>query len=151
VAWITDAELKKALAAALGQVGPGDLASHWTPIVAWANRQAYYAVRARLMGRGFTSDQVDDWEQREEFNERLGVCMAIKRAAMRGEQVNLQAAADDCKEALEELATVAVVIDGELTGSGRVTTGEFTTSSDRFLLTEPDGDGLWEEGDGTKL
>jgi hypothetical protein len=148
--WITDAVLKKAVASALGQAGNADLASHWDAIIGWANRQAYRDIRAALIGRGFTSDQIDDWEAREEWNERLGVCSAIKRAAMRGEDVNVQAAIDDCKEAREELKTVPVVVDGVLLSSGRVSYGEFDTDSDRFQLDEPDGPDFGTD-EGTRL
>lgn len=151
MAWLTDTELKAAVAGALGQAGPADLASHWDKIVPWANRQAYQTIRAVLIGRGFTDDQVDDWDAREEWNERLGVCLAIKRAAMRGEAVNLQAATDDCKEAREELLAVPVVVDGELLSSGRVSRGDETTTGDRFQLDEPDGSADWHTDEGTKL
>ncbi len=150
--YITDAVLKKAVASALGQAGIADMASHWDAIVSWANRQAYRDLRAILIGRGFTDDQVEDWEANEEWNERLGVCLAIKRAAMRGEAVNVQAAIDDCKEAKEELKTLPLVDDdGELIGSGRVSRGDEDTSSDRFQLDEPDGSADFGIDDGTRL
>lgn len=155
MAWITDDELEAALKGALGIDPDAPLPPHFEKVVPWANRQAYYAVRAALIGRGFTADQVDDWEQREEFNERLGVCFAIKRAAMRGEGYDTQAAVEDCKEAVEELKTVAVVVDGEkaVPENGRVSYGSFDTSTDRFTMGEdPDGEGDFPgESDGTRL
>lgn len=151
MAFITDAVLKKAVASSLGQAGNADLASHWDAIVSWANRQAYRDIRAVLIGRGFTGDQIEDWEAAEEWNERIGVCLAIKRAAMRGEDVNLQAAIDDCKEAKEELKTVPVVVDGVLLSSTRVSYGDEDTSGDRFQLDEPDGSADWGTDEGTRL
>jgi hypothetical protein len=151
MAWITDAVLKKAIASSMGQGGSPDLAPHWDAIVSWANRMAYQTVRAILIGKGLTSAQADDWDANEEWNERFGVCMAIKRAAMRGEQVNVQAAIDDCKEAREELLELPILIDGVLVTTGRVTYGDHETSSDRFQLDEPDGSADWHTGEGTVL
>lgn len=151
--WITDVELKTAMEGALGS-STGELPSSFpVKIIPWANRMAYQTIRAILIGRGYTDDQLDDWDAREEWNERFGVCLAVKRAAFRGEGYDTQAAIDDCKEAREELAALAILVDGEVVFpvSGRVSYGEFDTSSDRFLLTEPDGEGDWEEGEGTTL
>lgn len=144
--YITDATLKAAVAGSLGVDGPTALPAHWDKIVPWANRDAYQRIRAYMMGRGYTAAQVDAWEARAEFNERLGVCTAIKRAAMRGEDVNVQAAIEECKEVVEELKTIPVVLEDALATSGRVSFGDVDTGEDRFTLDEPDGDGRFSEG-----
>ncbi len=150
--WITDDALRSAVASAVYGGAAADLPSNWNAIIPWANRSAYYAVRAALLNRGFAADVIDDWEQNAEFNERLGVCMAVKRAAMRGEGVNAQAAIDDCKEALEELKTVAVVVDGEVAApaTGRIGSGSIDDTGDRWQAGEPGGGGGYEDL-GTRL
>jgi hypothetical protein len=134
MAWITDTQLKEAVAGALGLASAHDLPSHWDQVVEWANRDAYKRIRSALMGRGFTDDQLDEWEARTEWNERVGICTAIKRAAMRGEQYDTQSAIEDCKAAFEELKTETIVIDGEAIyptgGLGRVGYGEYASDPD---------------------
>lgn len=140
--WITDATLKTAVAASLGYASSSSLASHWDNVVPWANRMAYEKLRAALLARGLTSDQAEDWSAREEWNERVGVCLAVKRAAMRGEQVDTTAAVEDCKAAFEELKTEPIVLDdGTLVRSSRVSTGDMDDTHDRIRLGEPDGSG----------
>lgn len=139
--WITDATLKTAVSGALGYASSSALASHWDNIVPWANRQAYQTIRAVLLARGFTADQIDDWDAVDDWNERIGVCLAIKRGAMRGEQYDTAAAIQDCKDATEELKTVPIVIDGEVVRSSRVSFGDMDTAADRIRIGEPDGSG----------
>jgi hypothetical protein len=86
----------------------------------------------------------------------MGVCRAIKRAAMRGEGYDLASAVEDCKAAAEELKTVAVVAtDGTLTtpANGRISTGDYDTDGDRFQISDPptDQNGAWFPDDKTQL
>lgn len=155
MAWITDAQLRTAVAAALGLTGPVDLGSHLTPVCAWANPFAYKKIRAVLMGRGFTSSQLDSWEGNTEWNERLGVLYAVLRASKRGEGYDAAGVEQEIKDALEELAAETIVISGEAVypegTASRVSYGDETTSADRFLLDEPDGSGDFGIADGTTL
>jgi hypothetical protein len=130
--WITDDELAAALKGAIGLDADAALPSSLAAVVPWANRDAYYRVRAHLMGRGYTADQLDAWEGRAAWNERLGVCAAVKRAGFRGEGYDTQAAAEDCRDAVEELKELAVVVGGEAAdpAAGRITSGGYDTGDD---------------------
>lgn len=154
--WITDAELKTELAGALGLAASSSLPTHFSSIlVTTANSRAYTKVRGVLMGRGFTAAQLDAWEARTDWNKRLGVLAAFIHAAKRGEKYETSNLLQEWKEALEELMTETIVIADEPvypTGdNGRVSTGDYDTSSDRFTLDEPDGSGDFSVGDGTRL
>ncbi len=153
MAWITDAELKTAIAGALGVASSAELPAHiGTNLVTVANGKAYKKLRAVLMGRGFTAAQLDDWEARTEWNTRLGVLYALLEASKRGEAYPTQLM-EDYKQALEELKEEQIVVADEiaLPVNGRVGTGDLDTGADRFTLDEPDGSGDFTLGDGTRL
>lgn len=69
--WITDAELKTALADALNKSDPTKLNVSNAQLEK-ANRWAAGCIHDVLVGRGF-SDYLDTWDRRKEFNECLGL------------------------------------------------------------------------------
>lgn len=69
--WITNAELKTALADALNKADSTTLAVSDAQLEK-ANRWAAGAIHDVLVGRGF-GDYLDTWDRREEFNESLGL------------------------------------------------------------------------------
>lgn len=70
--WITDAELKDALAAALG-VDPTELVIKWDTIIPTANRKAGADISSLLAAKGYTASQLDAWDWRKEYNTDQGV------------------------------------------------------------------------------
>lgn len=81
MAYITDNELKTYLAAHLKAAGVSSLPAHWDVLVPIANTAAYNEIRRRLLGRGFTTAQIDAWDERVFFSYSLSVCHLLKHAA----------------------------------------------------------------------
>lgn len=155
MAWITDATLKSAIAGRLGLASSSSLPSHWDNLVPYANSFAYKKIRGVLFRRGFTAAQADAWDAREDWNTRFGVLYAMLEGAKRGEQYATDYLSRDYEQALKELETESIVINGAIVyasgANARVTWGDSETTSDRFLLDEPSGDGQFEVNDGTRL
>jgi hypothetical protein len=147
VAFITDQVLTAAVKSA-NTHAQHPLPAHWEDSISRANRWAYNRIRGIILGRGFTAAQFAAWGAEGEEG-RDAFWLASKSDEDRG-----RAFSDELKEAFEELAELKIVIDGELVvpeGTGRVSHGDFDTSEDRFLLDEPEGDGAFSIGDGTRL
>ncbi len=154
--YITDSELREAVAGALGLASAADLPVHWTGrIVSSANTRGYNKLREVLIGRGFSAAQVAAWEGAANWNERLGVIYAFLEARKSAADIggNLDG---ELEAALEELKTVSLVIDDEVVyptpTNSRIGRGDMTTTGDRFTLSEPDGTGDFEPpSDTTRL
>jgi hypothetical protein len=142
VAFITDDQLKTAVADSQGATGVGALPSYWPSAVPRANRQAHSTLRSRLLNRGFTAAQVTAWgatDDGQDWNTRLGVCAACwavsKSAEDRGEAFRRE-----WEALLLELDDLAVVIDGELvtpTGAGaNVSYGGFLDTDDIHTIDD---------------
>lgn len=58
--WYTDAEIKATLEGMLGQTA-ASLPSHWTPIVAAANRRAIGQLMTFFRDLGYTDAQIETW------------------------------------------------------------------------------------------
>ena len=142
MAFITDPQLKQAVAASQGAAGPEALPPHWLQAVPRANRQAYTTLRSLLYGRGFTPAQVAAWgleDDGKDWNERLGVCAACRDVSKSSEDRG-EAFRREWKELLEEFKAFSIVIAGEIvnpTGSGtRVGYGDFDTGDDLHLIDD---------------
>ena len=144
MAYITDATLVDAVKAANSHAA-NPLPDHWDNIVPRANRYAYGRIRSVLIGRGFSATQVDAWgatDDGQDWNERIGIVEAFIQAS-KADPEALAAFRDELKALMEEFATYAIIIDDDqaVPDNGRITTGTFDTSSDRWTLDDPDGSG----------
>lgn len=136
MAWITDDELKAAVAGIIGMAAATDLPANWNEIVPKANRFAFNWVRAKLAGRGYSPAQMDLWDMGPDYNRSAGLCRAFKDAALKGEPVNLSIIQPYCDE-LKELDTVTITAGGEVLdpaseSGANVGYGDFDTGSDTF-------------------
>lgn len=107
---------------------------HWIRKAASANTDAYNEIRSRLVGRGYTTAQVDQWDRRAEYNRRIALYFALcDGAALKDADLE---AVDKLKRWLDDLDTVVVLIDGEEpelgSGSSGVNYGDMTNSGDTF-------------------
>ena len=156
MAFCTDDELTDAVQAA-NAMRAEPLPDHWDRIVPLANRRAYLKLQSVVLGRGFTAADFAAWgassaTQGYDWNLRLGVVYAFLEAS-KGDDDRGREYRAELKELLEELQEEDLVIGGEYATpeSGRCGFGESDTTSDRFTLNEPDGDGLFDLGDSTTL
>lgn len=156
MAFIADDTLTTATTAANAMRAEA-LPDHWGAIVPTANRRAYYRLRSVVLGRGYSAAQFAAWGSGEtsdgaDWNKRLGVLYAFLEAS-KGDDDRGRAYREEIKELLEELKTLALVADDAVLepASGRCGFGDQATTSDRFLLNDPDGDGLFDLGDSTTL
>lgn len=156
MAFITDDLLTEATQAA-NAMRAEPLPDHWERIIPTANRRAYYKLRGVMLGRGFSAAQFASWGNGEttdgaDWNKRLGVVYAFLEAS-KGDDDRGREYRAELKELFEELKILDIVIDGDIAvpASGRVGFGDAATSSDRFLLNDPEGDGLFDLGDSTTL
>ena len=140
MAWITDDDLGDAVAARL-QTTRAQLASdsaYWTTIVSDANTEAYQYIRTKLLARGYSIENIDGWDRREEFNKKLGVCIALENGAA-AKNYPLDAVDRICK-CREELETVAIVVDDAVVTSessgARVSSGPVDPSGDTFIYDD---------------
>lgn len=133
MAWITDPQLKAAIAMRRHLASSSSLPSNVVDVVPRANASAYGRIRAVLLGRGFTAAEADAWDDRRQWNEDLGVTWAEWRT---GDPADRPQSLEEIKWLLEQLETVPILIDGAIvTPSGsasRVGYGSFDTTDDTF-------------------
>lgn len=78
--WIPDATLEEDVAASMMLDSTSLLGSRWTDtIIPAANIAAAADLTAFLCGLGYTTAQVDAWDDRVEANRRLGLLYALQR------------------------------------------------------------------------
>jgi len=139
VAYITDDTLKDAVAASQGMTAASALPAFWLVAVPSANGRAYRKIRTVMRGRGFTTAQVDAWDDREDWNRVIGVCLACwdvsKASEDRGEAFRREYEA-----LIEELMGAELTIDGEVispTGPGvKIGYGEYSDTSDIHTIDD---------------
>ena len=72
--WLTDAELKDALADLLRQAGGGAaLPAAWDSVVTAANNDAEADIRSALGALGYSPAQIERWDRRKTFSRSLGL------------------------------------------------------------------------------
>lgn len=134
--YITDAELKTALAPVLRKASVHDLNPLWDGIVPDANEAAYNEIIGRLTNRGYSVAQIDQWARRYEFNRDIGLfwCL-VKGAGLDGYDDKWI----DRLDRREELDEVTIVIDDEVADIADTTAaighGPLSTTDDIFVLT----------------
>jgi hypothetical protein len=94
---------------------------------------------AKRFADGFTPAQADTWDEREEWNEQVGVCVAFWRAAKSDEDRG-EAFRREYEALMAELEKTAIIIGGDIvqpTGSGtRVGFGDYDTASDVHTMED---------------
>lgn len=133
MAWITDAQLKAAIAMRKHLASASLLPDNFVDVAPRANASAYGRLRGVLLGRGFTAAEADAWDDRVQWNEDLGVAWAEWRTA---DPADRPQAWEEIKEMLEQLQTATILINGVATypsgSAGRVGYGAFDTDDDTF-------------------
>lgn len=137
--WITDAALKTAIALADAQASSSALPAHLAGAAASANVAAYNRIRSVLFNRGFTSAQIAAWDEREDWNTRVGVVLAFWSAS-KGDEDRGEPFRREYESLMEELQDAAIIIGGEMvnpTGAGtRVSYGDYDTGSDIHTMDD---------------
>lgn len=132
--YITDAVIKAGLAARLGY-SQDEQESHWDTLARNGNNAAYGMIRRALVARGYSATQIDQWDDREEFNLNLAICYAIRHGATT-RNYDQQAIDKICQQYTEELKTVSLLVSGELVtpsgAVGSVSRGTLSTDNDTF-------------------
>lgn len=137
--YITDDVLKAAVAASQGVDGPASLGSHWHVACPSANGRAHRKILSVMRGRGFTTAQIDLWDDRADWNRVLGVCLACwdvsKASEDRGEAFRREWDALLLELTGAELTIDGVVID-PTSAATKVSYGSFSTSADIHTIDD---------------
>lgn len=119
--WIADVALKQALADMLKK-SVSDLSAYWDRIITEANRSATDDITYRLMARGYSVAQIDQWDQRVTFNTDIGLFWALTRGGGLGDYPDLWVNKLDRRKELDTIAIFAggvVILPGaDSDGSG---------------------------------
>lgn len=141
MAFITDEQLRDALADRLKVAGNDVPAAFSSTIVNRSNTAAYQDVVGRLIARGYTKAQIDQWDRGAEFQTMIGLYWCVVNAGAYGgfDPETLKA-----WDRRKELAEVIVAINGAWvrpTGDqpGLVVTSGPSTSGSLFNLDPDDG------------
>lgn len=81
MAVVTTSQLTTSLKGLLLKDSSGTLVSGWTTIIADAVEIAYGELRAILVDRGYTTTQVDAWDDLLSFSRRLAIYYALSLGA----------------------------------------------------------------------
>ncbi len=108
--YITDAQLKEAVAAALGTTAADLAADQWDPIIAGANFSAANDIVQALTLLGHSVTNIDAWDQAADFNRDLGTFWALARGAGLGAYNAPQLKALDRRDELRKMT--ALIIGG---------------------------------------
>lgn len=134
--WITDADLKTAVASVHKLASAASLPGHWTAIVARANSRAYHRLRRILANKGYSFADLDTWAERVDFNVAGGLCYALREGGLPEGQEGLSLS-NYCKvwEEVEALGTLYAE-DGEplpFSNLGAsISFGGYSTAHDTF-------------------
>jgi hypothetical protein len=146
VAFVTDQQLLEAVADRL-KVAAKDLPDHYAAtIVPQANAGAYQEILGRLLNRGFTKSQIDQFDRGAEFQLSIGLYLSVVNGgAYAGFDPEVVRALDRRRE----LDTVLVFVSGvwvkpDLSGPGQVTTAGPSAEGGLFNWPSPDDPNLGE-------
>lgn len=132
--WVTDDELKEAVAPILRTMG-SSLPAHWSALVTRENTRAYNRIRRVLADKGYTLASLDTWSERADFNLDGAICYILRKSKLAdGSEGN--GLMEFCKvwEELEKLDKL-LSDDGEIfepTASGNISFGSYDTGDDTF-------------------
>lgn len=137
--FISDADLKTAIATGDAQASSSANPTHLTNAAASANVTAYNRIRSVLFNRGFTAAQIAAWDEGADWNTRVGVVLAFW-AVSKGDEDRGEPFRREYESLMEELEKTAIIIGGEIvnpTGAGtRVSYGDFDTESDIHTMDD---------------
>lgn len=134
--FITDADLRSAVASAMGE-DAADLVSKWDEIIPAANQMAYGMIVSELAAKSFSPAQVAGWDFGAAYQRRIGLYFCGKDGAFLTNYAAtwVQLYADDIKE-LKALKGIVVgnrlVFPAAVTADGQgfaVVGGQMTGSS----------------------
>lgn len=141
--FLTDTQIKSALAAVLKMPSANDLPAYWDELIVQGHLQAWTDVLEALLARGFTSAQVGGWEGGAAYERSLALYHTLTLGGA------LEAFSDTFIKALdrrEALKTVLVSVAGVWVnppaadgGPGQCSSGPIDSSHDLFVL-DPDDD-----------
>jgi hypothetical protein len=112
--WISNSRLRELTADAMSVVET-TLTGRWTELIDRSNKSAAFDIRAALIGRGFTDDQIEGWDRRVEFNEDLGLFWVFVRANLTGTYTDVMLNKLDRRK---ELKDMALTVDGVIITPG---------------------------------
>lgn len=144
MSFVTDGQLLAMVADRL-KVRPADLPAYWADsITPQANESAYQEVLGRLLDRGFTKTQIDQWDRGAEFQQAIGLYLALVNG---GAYAGYDAGVLQMLDRRKELKEVLVFISGEWVKPvgdrpGLVTTAGPNTAGGTFNWPDPDGPGV---------
>lgn len=137
--FITDAALKTAIAAGNAQASSSANPDHLNDAAAAANVAAYNRIRSVLFNRGFTAAEIAAWDEREDWNTRVGVVMAFW-AVSKGDEDRGEPFRREYESLMEELKDTAIIVNGDILqpsgGGTRVSYGSFTTTEDIHTMDD---------------
>lgn len=84
----------------------------WEQVIHTANENAYARIRASFLERGFTAAQIDLWDDGEEYQEMIGVYLALTLGVRLYDKSNVDA--EKYKWWLDRLPDALLVINGEI-------------------------------------
>lgn len=134
MAYITASDLKDVLAAHLKLANATALPSQIDVVADQCVQAGYQEIVSRLLDRGFTQAQIDDWDRNAEFNRDLAMWFVLRHVA-ESDDGDLWPQKFDRRE---ELESVVVVVDGEVQEPGssarRIGYGEMQRSDGVFSM-----------------
>lgn len=114
--WITNDELKQRVAAMLNRSSVTELESFWDVHVSDGNDDAVVDIMKILLGKGFTSSQVDAWDNRVTYNRDIALYHAFTK---RGINSDIPQDKIDKMDRRQELLDAAgLMIAGEIVSPG---------------------------------
>lgn len=108
--WITEADLKRALASILKAGSVAYVPSSWDEPLAAAAEEAYTFIRAVLAQRNYTTDQMDQWDSRRVYLRKITFCVLFEVQGLPEDYNSFSL--DRVCAAKEELVTAPFTIKG---------------------------------------
>lgn len=118
--WIPDSTLQADLADLL-HVDPDDLEACYFRIIPECNKAAAADITLALMARGYSSAQIDGWDQRETYNRDIGLFWAITKGGILRDFPDLNVNKLDRRKELPELM---ILVSGAAAAPGSLIGGD---------------------------
>lgn len=141
MAFLTDNQCLQSVADLL-KVALASLPSYWTNVVSEAHTSAYQEIVGRLLRRGYTKAQIDQWDRGAEFERSLTLFWsAVNGGGLANYDDKFIARFDRRKELDEVLLSIGgVYVYPNQSTPGTIGTGGPNTTRDIFVWPDPDDD-----------
>lgn len=152
MAWlplVTPEAVGELIQSTMAKAAPDSLKPNWDIIISRSITRAYWTIVNAWQQKGYTKEQVDQWDRGEEFGVDMAAWWALKTMSFRVPDITSQQQLNDLDrrpelnpnsegdKILQAVLTIGGVIVDGTSDFGQVHVGPMDTSEDEFVPFDP--------------